>query len=352
MGTDTTVDTPTSPPPATDSSRALGALVARVAQAREAGLVVVLAAIIAFVGVQQPRFLQINNFEHILQSVAIIAIVAVGETLVILTRNVDLSVGSMVGVTAFASANLLKGHHDINLILVFLFGCALGALLGAINGALVAYAGIPAIVVTLGTLYIYRGLDFTIAGGNEVSAYQVPMSFLDIAGAYVLGIPLLVLIAAVIAFVAGYLLRYSRQGRQLYAIGSNPEAAQIIGIRKSRLVFTSFLLTGALSGFAGVLWASYFATIDSGAASGMELLVIAAVVVGGVNIFGGSGTMLGAMLGAIVLGTIQNALGILRVDQFWLQAIYGAAILIAVTIDALVTRQVQRLLVARRAKGT
>lgn len=334
------------------SDASLSALVARVVQARELGLVVVLAVIIAFVGVQQPRFLLLNNLEHILQSVAIIAIVAVGETLVILTRNVDLSVGSTVGLCAYASANLLKDHRDLNLILVFLFGCAIGALLGAVNGLLVAYAGIPAIVVTLGTLNIYRGVIFTIAGGNEVSAFQVPASFLDIAGAYVLGIPLLVLIAGVIALIAGYLLRFSRQGRQLYAIGSNPDAAQVVGIQKARLVFSAFLLTGMLSGFAGVLWASYFATINSGAASGLELLVIAAVVVGGVNIFGGSGSMLGAMLGAIVLGTIQNALGILRVDQFWLQAIYGAAILIAVTLDALVTRQVQRLLVARRVRGS
>jgi rhamnose transport system permease protein len=347
MRTETTLEAQA---PAAASTRALHSFVTRVAQAREVGLVVVLVAIVAFVGVQQPRFLQLNNLEHILQSVAIIAIVSVGETLVILTRNVDLSVGSVVGFSAFTSATLLKDHHDLNLVVVFLFGCALGAALGALNGVLVAYAGIPAIVVTLGTLYIYRGLDFTVAGGNEVSAYQVPSGFLDIAGAYVLGIPLLVIIAAAIAVVAGYLLRFSRQGRQLYAIGSNPDAAQIIGIHRAQLVFSAFLLTGVLSGFAGVLWASYFATVDSGAASGMELLVIAAVVVGGVNIFGGSGTMLGAMLGAVVLGTIQNALGILRVDQFWLQAIYGAAILIAVTLDALVTRQVQRLLVARRAR--
>jgi rhamnose transport system permease protein len=348
MGTDTVTEAPTTTAPA---ARSLNGFVARIAQARELGLLVVLGLIILFVGVQQPRFVDLNNFEHILQSVAIIAIIAVGETLVILTRNVDLSVGSIVGFSAYASASLLKDHRDLPLILVFLFGLALGAVLGAFNGLLVAYAGIPAIVVTLGTLYIYRGLDFTIAGGNEVSAYQVPTSFLDIAGAYVLGIPLLVIIAAVIAIIAGYLLRYSRQGRQLYAIGSNPDAARIIGIRKSRLVFSAFLISGALSGFAGVLWASFYATIDSGAASGWELLVIAAVVVGGVNIFGGSGTMLGAMLGAIVLGTIQNALGVLRVDQFWLQAIYGAAIIIAVTVDTLVTKQVQRFLVARRSRN-
>lgn len=347
MATKTVPEAPMiSPQPA----RSLNTFVARVAQARELGLLVVLALIILVVGVQQPRFVQLNNFEQILQSVSLIAIIAVGETLVILTRNVDLSVGSIVGFSAYASASLLKDHRDLPLILVFLFGLAVGAVLGAINGLLVAYAGIPAIVVTLGTLYIYRGLDFTIAGGNEVSAYQVPTSFLDIAGATILGIPLLVIIAALIAIIAGYLLRYSRQGRQLYAIGSNPEAAQIIGIRKSRLVFSSFLLSGALSGFAGVLWASFYATIDSGAATGWELLVIAAVVVGGVNIFGGSGSMLGAMLGAIVLATIQNALGVLRVDQFWLQAFYGAAIVIAVTLDAIVTKQVQRILVTRRVR--
>jgi rhamnose transport system permease protein len=334
------------PSPSTNLSR----LVARVGQVREAGLLVVLALIVTFVGIQQPRFLQLNNITSIFQSLAITAIVAVGETLIILSRNVDLSVGSVVGLSAFASADLLKQHPGLNLAVVFLFGCALGAVLGAVNGLLVAYARIPAIVVTLATLNIYRGIDFTIAGGQEVSAFQVPQSFLDIAGARVVGIPVLVIIAAVIALIAAYWLRYSRQGRQLYAIGSNPDAAQVVGIRKERLILGAFVLSGTLAGFAGVLWASYFATIDSGAASGVELLVIAAVVVGGVNINGGSGTVLGAMLGAIVLGTIRNALGILRIDQFWLQAIYGAAIVIAVTVDALVTKQVQRLLVARRLR--
>ncbi len=348
MESETSVPTTTLPTRA--ASLALARLAARVAQVREAGLLVVLAVIMVFVGVQQPRFLALNNLEQTLQSVAIIAIVAVGETLVILTRNVDLSVGSIVGLSAFTSADLLKGHPSMSLVFVFLFGCALGALLGALNGLLIAFGRVPAIVVTLGTLNIYRGIDFAVAGGHEVSAFEVPQSFLGIAGAYILGIPVLVIIAAVIALLAAYVLRYSRQGRQLYAIGSNPDAAQVVGIRKERLIFSAFLLSGALSGFAGVLWASYFATIDSGAATGLELLVIAAVVVGGVAITGGTGSMLGAMLGAVVLGTIQNALGILRIDPFWLQAIYGAAILVGVSLDALVTRQVQRLLVARRVR--
>ncbi len=335
---------------APSSPLVLARLVARVAQVREVGLIAVLVAVVAFVGLRAPRFLEVGNFESILQSVAIVAIVAIGETLVILTRNVDLSVGSTVGLSAFTSADLLAQHPGMSLALVFLFGCALGAVLGAINGVLVAYARIPAIVVTLGTLNIFRGIDFAVAGGNEVSAFQVPASFLNIASARVLGIPLLVIVAAVIALIVGYALSYTRKGRQLYAIGSNPDAAQIVGIHKERLVFGSFVTSGMLAGFAGVLWASYFATIDSGAATGLELLVIASVVVGGVNIFGGSGSMLGAMLGAVILGTIQNALGILRIDPLWIQAIYGAAIVVAVTLDAVITRQVQRLLVARRVR--
>src|SRR5215469_4779441 len=346
MSTETSL--PPQAPTASPSATTPVHLVARVAQVREIGLVAVLVVIVAFVGLQAPRFLTVGNFGSILQSVSITAIVAIGETLVILTRNVDLSVGSIVGFSAFASANLLAQHPGLSLVLVFLFGCLVGCVMGALNGVLVAYARIPAIVVTLATLNIYRGLDFAIAGGNEVSAFQVPSSFLNLAAASVFSVPLFVIVAAAFALVAGYLLRYSRQGRQIYAIGSNPDAAQVVGIHKERLILLAFVLSGTLSGFAGVLWASYFATINSGAATGMELLVIAAVVVGGVNIFGGSGTILGAMLGTVVLGTIQNALGILRIDQFWIQAVYGAAILIAVTLDAVITRQVQRLLTARR----
>lgn len=332
------------------SSRGLARLVARVGQIRELGLLAVLAVVVAFVGVQEPRFLALSNIGQIIQSIAIIAIVAVGETLVILSRNVDLSVGAIVGLSAFASADLLKVHPSLNLWLVFLFGCLLGAVLGAVNGALISYAGIPSIVVTLGTLNIYRGIDFAVARGSQVNAYDVPDSFLGIASGNLLGIPFLIVVAAVIAVIASYLLRFSRQGREIYAIGSNPEAAQIVGIRKARIVFSAFLLSGLLSGFAGVLWASRFALVDSRAASGLELLVIAAVVVGGVNINGGTGSILGAMLGAIILGTIQSGLEILRFSPFWLQAIYGAAILIAVTLDALITRRVGRLLTERRLR--
>ena len=332
----------------TSSSMSGNRLVVLVSRVRELGLLVVLLLIIVVVGVQVPQFLTLSNMEQILLSVSILAIVAIGETLVILTRNVDLSVGSIVGFAAFVAANLFKQNPGANLLLGILLGCALGLVLGAVNGLLVTWGRVPAIVATLGTLYVYRGLDFLYAGGNQISASDVPDSFLSLATAPFLGIPLLIWFAAVLAILFGYLLHSSRTGRQLYAIGSNPNAARLVGIRSSLLVFGTFAIAGLLSGFAGVLWAARFATVDATAASGLELQVIAAVVVGGVNIFGGSGTILGAMLGAIVLGTIDNSLSFLKVSQFWLLAIDGAAILIAVTLDAFITRWIQRLLITRR----
>ena len=322
----------------------------RVGQVRELGLVVVLLLICIGVGVPVPRFIAINNLRDILISVAIIAIVAVGETLVVITRNVDLSVSAIIGLVAFISGDLFKQHPGISIALVIIIGCLVGLGLGLLNGLLVSYGGVPAIVVTLGTLYIYRGVDYAVAGGQQINAYDVPDRFLRLASDTVLGIPLLILIAAVIAIIFALFLCYARTGRQLYAIGSNPEAARLAGIQRNRLVLLTFVISGLLSGIAGILWAARFATVDANAATGLELLVVAAVVVGGVNIFGGSGTILGAMLGAIVLATIQDALNILNISAFWLQAFYGAAILLAVMLDTLIMRRLQRAYLTRRLR--
>ena len=324
-----------------------------VSRVRELGLLIVLLLIVLIVGIQAPRFLSLDNFVQILLSVAILAIVAVGETLVVLTRNVDLSVGSIVGLTAFVTAYFFKELPQSNLLLGILLGCALGLGLGMVNGLIVSLGRVPAIVATLGTLYAYRGLVFIVSSNttSQINASDVPSSYLALATTQIFGIPTLILIAAVIAVIVGYFLHSSQTGRQLYAVGSNPDAANIIGIRREWLVFAAFAASGLLCGLAGVLWGARFGTVDSTNATGLELAVIAAVVVGGVNIFGGSGTILGVMLGAIVLGTLQNALNILNVSQFWLQALYGAAILGAVVLDAFITRWVQRTILSRRKKA-
>src|SRR5437763_806658 len=204
-------------------------LLGLVSRVRELGLLIVLLLIIFIVGIQAPRFLSIDNFEQILLSIAILVIVAVGETLVVLTRNVDLSVGSMVGFTAFVTAYFFKQLPDSNLLLGILLGCALGLMLGMVNGLIVSFGRVPAIVATLGTLYAYRGLVFIVASNmtTQIKAYDVPDSYMALAPTQIFGIPALILIAAVIAVIVGYFLHATHTVRQLYAIGSNPAAANM-----------------------------------------------------------------------------------------------------------------------------
>src|SRR5437588_9452927 len=297
-----------------NQARLLG-LVSRV---RELGLLIVLLLLVLTVSVQAPRFLSIDNFEQILLSVAILAIVAVGETLVVLTRNVDLSVGSIVGLTAFVTAYFFKELPHSNLLLGILLGCALGLVLGMVNGLIVSFGRVPAIVATLGTLYAYRGLVFIVASNttSQINASDVPSGYLALATTQIFGIPTLILIAAAIAVIVGYFLHASHTGRQLYAVGSNPEAANIIGIRLDWLVFAVFSGSGVFCGLAGVLWVARFVRVEATNATGLELAVIAAVVVSGGNILGALGTIRGVMSGAIVRGTLQTALNILNMCEF------------------------------------
>lgn len=325
-------------------------LVTLLGRFREAGLLVVLAVLFIGVSLREPRFASAGNIRQILLSIAIIAIVAIGQTLVVLTRNVDLSVASILGLVAYSVRDLLASHPGTPVVVAIVVGVLTGAALGAVNGLLVTFGRVPAIVATLGTLYIFRGITFAIGGGEMLTAHGVPLGFKQLAGGRPWGIPAPIIVAVALGLAAAYLLRTTRAGRQLYAIGSNPDAARLAGIPADRLVFGAYVICGALCGVGGILWGSRFGSIDASAARGLELNVIAAVVLGGVAIFGGSGTIVGALLGAVLLGTIQNALTILRLNQFWLQAISGGAILVAVTVDLLITRRLQRALLNRRRR--
>jgi rhamnose transport system permease protein len=320
----------------------LGVRVAQaVARQRELSLVGVMALLAAFVTIQAPVFVSAHNLTQVSVLASIIAIVAVGQTLVIITRNVDLSVESTMGVVAFVVADILQ-MRLLDPPAAWLVGVGLGLLLGAVNGFLVAGLKVPAIVATLGTLSIYRGLAFLIAGGEQVSVGALPERYTAAARETFLGIPLFVLLAIAIVAVVAFALRSTRAGRQVYAVGSNPEAAAILGIRSGRVVFGVFTVCGLLAGIAGVLWGINYGTINAAAATGVTLQVVAAVVVGGVSINGGSGTVLGAALGALFLGLISNALIVLRLSPFWLQAIFGAVILAAVSLDAFILRRLRR----------
>lgn len=320
-----------------------------VARQRELSLAAVMAVLAAFVAVQAPNFLSASNLTQVTVVASIIAIAAVGQALVILTRNVDLSVEAMMGLVAFVVADLLK-LHVLPAPAAMVAGVGLGLLLGMGNGFVISVLRVPSIVATLGTLSIYRGIDFLVAGGKQVTLGDLPPGYTDPARATLLGIPIFVLIAVAIVVVVAAVLRQTQAGRHVYAVGSNPEAAAILGIRSGVVVFGVFSACGLLAGVAGVMWGMNYGTINATAASGVTLQVVAAVVVGGVNIAGGSGTVIGAGLGALFLGLISNALIILSLSQFWLQAIYGAVILVAVSLDAFLVRGFRRAALTRRIR--
>ncbi|MEO3749327.1 ABC transporter permease [Streptomyces sp. B6B3] len=327
----------------------------RLAGVRELGILLALALLVAVTASSNANFLSEQSIRDVLLSAAILMVLAVGQTVVIVTRNIDLSVGSVLGLTAFATGKLFVAAPDAPIVLAVLAGVGIGALCGIVNGALIAAARVPALVITLGTLYVFRGVDHSWASGQQINAADMPGSFLRLGTRTLLGVPVLALLAVlVLLVVAGYLHSY-RSGRELYAIGSEPAAARLSGIPVGRRVFGAFVVSGALAGLAGVMYAARFGTVDATVGSGMELQVVAAAVVGGVAIFGGSGTAYGAALGALLLSTIDSSLAVLRVNPFWQQAVVGGLILAAIGLDRVLALRAARAarasLAARTARG-
>ena len=315
---------------------------------RDFGLVLAMAAILVPVSLINPRVFSGSNISAISMDAALLMIVATGQMLVILTRNIDLSVASIIGLAAYVSADTLRLHPDLNVFVGVGVACGVGLACGLLNGLIVTYGRVPAIVVTLGTLALYRGLCSILTGGRQVNSDDVPQAWLDLTSARVLGVPAIVLIALAVLLVAGFVLQRRPAGRDLFAIGSNPDGARLIGIPAVARIVAAFACSGLLAGLDGALWASRYATVDARVALGYELTVIAAVVVGGVAIRGGAGSILGIALGALTLLVIKNGLTLVRVDPLWLDGIYGLVIVVAIAIDALVARRA-RALTARRS---
>lgn len=317
-------------------------------QIRELSLLLLIVVAVLIFGSQIDGYYTSRTFNRIASSVAIITVVAVGQTLVVLTRNIDLSVGSVVGCTAYFAGTMVSHDKGMWPGEPVLIAVAMGAAMGAINGALVAWGRVPSIIVTLGSLAIYRGMLVEFSGAKTVTTDSLP--------AWLVGLPRLnfvtigeldiraifaVALAIVIVFQIG--ASYLNVARQFYAMGSNPDAAALIGLPTRRIVFIAFLLSGALAGLAGFMTLARFGNITVEAARGLELQVVAAVVVGGVNIFGGSGTVMGAMLGAIMIATLEQSLFRLQVSEFWRDAILGLLILLAVASDAVILNRLRAL---------
>ena len=333
-----------------DAQRASAYRVAEaVVRFRELGIVLALIVVIGGTALDNHLFLSGTSLQQLLSGASIVALLAIGETLVIVTRNVDLSIGSILGLSAYMTGDIFVHYPHASIVLVLLAGAGLGLVCGVVNGAIVTLFRVPSLVVTLGTLYVIRGIDASWAGGNQVGAFSLPDSFNSLGYGKVLGVPYLGIVTIICVGVATYAMRTFRPGRDLYAIGSNPEAAHLAGIPVQRRVFAAFALSGLIAGFAGVLWLSLYGSVDSTAGTGYEFEVIAAVVVGGVAIDSGRRSVLGASLGALLLNTIANSLVVINVSSYWDQAFQGALLILAIAFDRLISLRLAPALRTRRS---
>lgn len=288
-------------------------------------------------------FRTLSNINNLLNTTALIAIVAIGEAVVILARQIDLSVGAILGICAYVVGEL-SGHFSgaLGPIMGVVMALGFGAAFGVGNAFLVSVLKMPAIIATLATLSIYTGFQIILNNGSQLYLTQVPPWLAGLRGNAWFGIGTFIWIAVICLVVVTFLLRRTRFGRDVYALGSNPDAAAYLGVRVRLRIFQIFALCGALAGLGGMLYTSQFGNVDATAGSGMNLTVIAAAVVGGVSLFGGSGTAANAVLGALLLGEIQNILELTRISIFAEQTLQGASIVIAVAIYAVVSRRLRR----------
>ncbi|HVA54114.1 MAG TPA: ABC transporter permease [Acidimicrobiales bacterium] len=288
-------------------------------------------------------FRTLSNINNLLNTTALIAIVAVGEAVVILARQIDLSVGAIVGICAYLVGEW-SGHVSgpFGPVVGVLLALGLGAAFGLGNALLVNVFKMPAIIATLATLSIYTGLQIIVNNGSQLYLTQVPKWLAGLRGNAWFGIGTFIWIAVIVLVAVSFILRRTRFGRDIYALGSNPEAAVYLGVKIRLRTYQIFALCGALAGLGGLMYTSQFGNVDATAGSGMNLTVIAAAVVGGVSLFGGAGTALSAVLGALLLGEIQNVLELTRISIFAEQTLQGAAIVIAVAVYAVVSRRLRR----------
>ncbi|WP_054006284.1 ATP-binding cassette domain-containing protein [Cypionkella psychrotolerans] len=309
---------------------------------REFGLLAAMLAIAIPVTIINPRMISAANITAVSMDAALVIVAALAQMLVLITRNIDLSIAAVMGLAAYMAASMVQAYPGLDLAVGLATACSVGLVAGLINGLVVTKGKIPAIVVTLASMSIFRGFNSLWAAGNQVSADEVTERWLAMTSLRVAGIPFIVLIAAAI-LAAGYVFLYrTAMGRELFATGSNPDGARLIGIPADRRIIAAFAIAGLLGGLCGALWASRYATVDARVALGFELTVIASAVVGGVAIRGGAGTLLGIVLGAFTLLIIKNGLTLVRVDPLWLQGVYGLVILVTVGIDAFIVRRAQK----------
>ncbi|HUG82910.1 MAG TPA: ABC transporter permease [Euzebya sp.] len=317
--------------------------------ARELPVVILLVVVTIATGMVNPRFLGPQSLRDLLLAVSFIALMAIGQTFVILMRQIDLSVGSTLGLASYVTAVTVQRIEGPSVLLLLLAGAGVGLAVGLANGLLVSWLRLPSLVVTLGTLYVVQGIQALTVSSTRISAHQLPADIVQLGRATFGRIPHLMWFAIAAAILATWVTRSTRFGRDLYAMGSNPPAAELVGIPVVRRTVGAFLISGLCAGMAGALFLARFAGTDANAGIGLELQVVAACVIGGVFIFGGSGSPMGALIGAVLLKVISLSLIAIQVPEFWQRALVGVLIIGAIAIDRLVQVRAER---RRRTQAT
>ncbi len=301
---------------------------------REAILGSAILILIVLVASRFAGFVAPANLANVFNDTAPLIILALGQMVVILTRCIDLSVAANLALTGMAVAMINVVMPGLPIPVIIAIAVLMGAVMGAVNGVLVWKLSIPPIVVTLGTMTIFRGIIFLISDGKWVNSHEMSPAFTGFPRAILLGLPVLSWIAIMTVIVFGIMMSRTQFGRSIFAVGGNPHAAVYTGIDVGKTQFWAFVVSGALAGLTGYLWVARYAVAYVDIAGGFELEVVAACVIGGISIAGGIGSVGGAVLGAIFLGVVKNALPVVNISPFWQLAISGSAILIAVAFNA------------------
>ncbi|RKF17870.1 ABC transporter permease [Alginatibacterium sediminis] len=318
---------------------------------REAQLALVILSLLAMIGAIIPDFLAISNLLGVYTDTSILIILALGQMLVIITRCIDLSIAANVALTGMVVATINSLYPDFPVPVIILIGAGFGTLLGMLNGWLVWKMKIPSIVVTLGTMAIFRGAVFLISKGAWINAHQMSATFLEIPRYVFLGLPILGWCSVIVIAAMYYFTRHRQLGRKIYAAGNSPTAAYYIGVDVGKKQFIAFTISGLLAGIASYLWISRYAVAYVDIANGFEMLVIASCVIGGVSIAGGTGTVIGCVLGALFLGIINNALPVIGISPFWQMAISGSVIILAVIANSRSERKVGRIILRKAVQN-
>ncbi len=316
---------------------------------REISLIIVMIAIAFFVEFRSGgNFFTGENISDMLTETAVLAICAVGMMTVMVTGGIDLSIGAVMALSAMVGGTVLKNNQSVPTIAIVLISIAVGIVCGFINGTLVSKLRILPIIATLGMMNIFRGITYLVSNGSWVMQQDMGANFLSLATGRVLGVNNLIVIALAVYIIAAFFMTQTRTGRKIYAVGNSEESARVSGIKTGRTLTMVYTILGAIAGLGGILYVCKYGVAQGETCTGYEMNVIAACVLGGVSVNGGTGRVGGVLLGAVLLGILNNAMPLIHVSSFWQEAIRGLIILLSIIANSLIQRNVEMKALRRR----